>query len=482
MVEKHLAQEIYTDKRGKERIRFVRTGQCYMDFWRSWHNAPHYRNLRREGLPVDGVLLSHAHLDHAGDLTYLREDIPIYATSITAFIAKAMQDSGHYRTGEVAYINPRVVKEGEKGLLGAAGDYQQRPFGFLDGEVKGEGQAFWDASPAKTKGMETAPCQPVRFDGSGAFRIGNLWVRWWPVDHSIPGSAAFAVETSIGWVAFTGDIRFHGRDGALTWKLAEDLAELEHLVLLCEGTRVESTHRITETEVCENALAIVRKAGGQLVVADFGPRNVERLLTFRDIAERTKRLLVILPKDAYLLYAMRLVDNSIPDVNDAKNLILIYDAPKAERKRWEGEVRSKFSTRFIGFQEVAASPGGFILCFSFWDVNDLLDLIYLGVQGGIYLYSSSPIYDDEQRIDIERLGNWVERLGMQFVGDPRREIPNPYHASGHASAPELLHLIRHVKPKVVIPIHTERPEQFVAFLRGEGIEVRQPKVGEPIAL
>jgi len=33
-----------------------------------------------------------------------------------------------------------------------------------------------------------------------------------------------------------------------------------------------------------------------------------------------------------------------------------------------------------------------------------------------------------------------------------------YHASGHASGPGLLQLVKTVRPKVRIPIHTEQPQ------------------------
>src|SRR4030042_6629617 len=58
--------------------------------WQEFRHLPLYRRLEA----VDGVLLSHAHLDHSGHISFLREDIPVYATSVTAFVIKAMQDSG----------------------------------------------------------------------------------------------------------------------------------------------------------------------------------------------------------------------------------------------------------------------------------------------------------------------------------------------------------------------------------------------------
>jgi ribonuclease J len=54
-------------------------------------------------------MLSHAHLDHSGHISVLREDIPVYATATTAFIAKAVQDSGISSFDQqVCYFTPRL--------------------------------------------------------------------------------------------------------------------------------------------------------------------------------------------------------------------------------------------------------------------------------------------------------------------------------------------------------------------------------------
>jgi len=71
--------------------------------WQRFGNNPLYKKMGN----VDGVLLSHAHMDHSGYISFLKADIPIYSTAVTAFIAKANQDSG--RAGfdqQVCYFRP----------------------------------------------------------------------------------------------------------------------------------------------------------------------------------------------------------------------------------------------------------------------------------------------------------------------------------------------------------------------------------------
>ncbi len=47
-----------------------------------------------EDLEFDGVLVSHAHADHASYINHLREDLPIFCSHETYSILKAMNDTG----------------------------------------------------------------------------------------------------------------------------------------------------------------------------------------------------------------------------------------------------------------------------------------------------------------------------------------------------------------------------------------------------
>ncbi len=53
------------------------------------------------------------------------------------------------------------------------------------------------------------------------------------------------------------------------------------------------------------------------------------------------------------------------------------------------------------------------------------------------------------------------------------------HVSGHASRPELQELIGKISPRILIPVHTERPAVFVELVRaiGKDIEVIVPEFG-----
>lgn len=433
--------------------------------WQRFEGSPLYRGLEK----VDGVLLSHAHLDHSGYISFLRPEIPIYSSALTAFIAKAMQDSSPSNfEKEVCYASPRKL---EDGYLRAQGSYIRRPFLFLDSpKLSPKAWEFWNSTPMKRRPLELIPPPSEK----------GIKLKFFPVDHSIPGACAFAVETSSGWVVYTGDLRLKGREGQKTRDFIQEARKLKPSVLLCEGTRAGEGRSISEEEVYQNALKAVRKEKG-LVIADFGPRNVERLLTFYRIAREVGRNLIIPAKDAYLLQAIKLASLDFPSLEELGE-VLIYRDLKSKLASWEENIHQQFQNKLISSSEVRRNPGDFICCFSFWDLDELIDI---APRGGTYIYSSSEVFDEEGVLDMKRLHNWIRHFGLRPVGLPREEIgwkvpeeEQGLHASGHASGPELLELIREINPQVLLPIHTEDPEYFIRELRGTGIKVHLPKTGE----
>jgi ribonuclease J len=316
-------------------------------------------------------------------------------------------------------------------------------------------------------------------------KVGNLNVRCFAVDHSIYGATAFAVETSSGWVVYTGDLRLHGKTGYKTREFAQEAAKLQPIVLLCEGTNIDKEDEaITEEEAAQNAFRKVKEAAGKLIVADFGPRNLERLLTFREIASQSGRKLAVLPKDAYLLQSLHLVMPEMPNPI-ADDTLVVYEEVKNVRVRWERDLRALYESQGKAIQpeDIRHSQGDYILCLSFWDINELIDIRPSG--GGMYIYSSSEAFDEEQKCDIKRLRQWIDHFGLSPIGLPDVQTGKPaddeqgFHSSGHASAPELRELVDTINPGTVIPIHTEHPELFKAKF-GAKRQVVIPQIGMPI--
>ncbi|HEV2520173.1 MAG TPA: MBL fold metallo-hydrolase [Thermoplasmata archaeon] len=460
------------------------------------------------GAPPTAVLLSHGHIDHCGAIAFLDPSIPVVATPMTLALLRAWQESGHADlTSEITFFGMR-----------SPADDGPRPGDSLSGrrlesdrEAPKRGRPFRLVGELPTALREEIVRSP--FGGRTAFepappspagtKVGEIGFQAHPVDHSVYGAAGFFLETDGGAIAYSGDVRFHGERGAESEGFVKMLESRHPEVLVVEGTRLRAPGdtrpqpRWTEDDVERNCRDRVEATSGHLVVADFGPRNVERLRRFRRIAAATGRSLVLTPKDAFLLHLLHTADPSV-EVDLGPGGMRILEEPSVGPERgWLTGVLRRHPDAFLNPRDIARRPGGFLLCFSFFDCNDLVDLKKEGAtEGGLWLYSSSEAHGEEQEFDFRRLQNWIRWAGMRQIGfrylpdaagGAKLSFEHPedagHHASGHATEEELVDFVIRSGSRYVVPVHTiQKPERYEALLRARGADIRvlSASTGRPI--
>ena len=453
------------------------------NWWEKLTSHPAYKDLI-----IHGVLLSHAHLDHSGYLSLLSPDIPVYTSLTSALISKAIQDCGISDfLSEIVYAKPKVCME--EGWICSEKTYslpsQQRPFYvFTNQPFPKPVESFWEEVPGK-RPLASTPLVPI-FERRAT--IGDLSIRFWPVDHSIPGAGAFGIYTPEGWVIYSGDLRLSGKRAGETHRFVEEAATLNPLLLIVEGTRagLDENHgskRFTEQDVADRISQIIKKAEG-LVIADFGARNLERLISVLKAAEATNRQLVITSQDAYLLEVLSHCNETELQNPLGHPHIRVYSERRARTSEWESSLLGCWETQCLTAQEVASHPGDFVFCFSYYDFSELIDI---NPPSGTYIYSATEAFNEEMQLDAAKLKNWIDHFHFQLYGNPfAKENANnqdPLHVGGHARPEELLYIIESIHPRYLLPVHTECYEFFDKhFGSRKDIQLIRPKVGESVNL
>src|SRR5271157_708828 len=401
----------------------------------------------QEDLEFQGLLLSHAHADHASYVNHLREDLPIYCSDETYHILKAINDTGNGSFTDITdltrcfetYIN-KSGEESRKTSKTHPDIVMQRNFKTFDFKRK-----------IKIDGIEIEPYR---------------------VDHSLSGATGYIIHTSSGTIVYTGDFRFHGRREKETVEFMEACTAAEPDLLIIEGTRVNEENSKKEAEVEDEIYDISSKAMG-LSVCNWSIRDTDRLLSFLNAAKKMDRKLVISLKQAYLLEELSKCAGTIAPSMEDENIELY-----ASRKSW-GLIGShccekmrnqdydtwerSYLDRAICYKDLRDNQANYMMFCSNFDLKELVDI--KPTVGSVYIKSVCEPFDAEMEIDWERIENWIKHFGMNISST---------HVSGHASGPQLRDFVKQVGPKTIIPIHTESAATYekwssgVQILKGAG--------------
>jgi ribonuclease J len=230
------------------------------------------------------------------------------------------------------------------------------------------------------------------------------------VDHDVPGASGYLVHTTDGTLAYTGDIRFHGRHPERSWAFAERAAGCD--VLVTEATTLsfpaEDGPARTESDVRRSFVDHLTAARG-LVLLSLYDRDVERVAEFTEAARSAGRTIVWPKRTAAMLSRLGVDVDTVPP------------------------------------EDVLAKPAAFVVQPDPADLPALLDLPLAA--GDVFLHANGePLGEFDPRWPV--FSDWLTHLGLTL---------HRIGASGHASPAHLHEFVERVAPRVVCPIHTFQP-------------------------
>ena len=328
-------------------------------------------NLDIEGVTAgvpncDGIVISHYHMDHLGQLTSALSDIPLYMGELSKEIA----------------------------LIGS--EYQDKDL-YL-----------------RLLGANT-------FRGGEAFTIGDIHIRPLVIDHSAADSYMFVIEAEGKCVLYTGDFRMHGlRHHVLEKLVSTYIGKVD--VLITEGTSLarDTDEHISEAAVLEDISSYIQD--GKYVFVMCSSTNIDRIMGIWQNMPTDKVLIC----DAY---QKRILDTVIDNVYYESSLYRRHDSPLVLNK-------GPYSKYYMdhGFVSLVRGTENFVSHIKEFPKDDVR-----------IIYSMWTGYIEENLLLQDLLNTYPSYI---------------CHASGHVSKNDLVQFMELVNPDIVIPVHTDTPEEL----------------------
>ncbi len=268
----------------------------------------------------------------------------------------------------------------------------------------------------------------------------------YPIDHSAYGACALLIEAEGKSALYSGDVRLHGVKGVLYKHLPR---EVDYLLL--EGTNIaREEDNPTEWEVEGQFIKAFDDAPYALHLVWCSSKNIDRICAlFRACLKRGKTL-VIDPYTANVLAAVAKLNPKIPSATTTEQIKVYFPPRLTSRLTQRNQQRYIFSLNphenKVPYATISATPERYVMVVRPSVVEFLQKIEAKQIR---FIKSIWNGYWEEP--NTERFRQWVEKHC--------ETIPD-IHSSGHADIASLQRIVGHVKPKHLIPIHTNAPDLF----------------------
>ena len=343
---------------------------------------------------IKGLLITHGHEDHIGSIPYLLQkfDLPIYGTRLTCGLIRNKLE--------------------EFGLAG------------------------------KTKFVEITPKQKIKL---GCFTVEPIHV-----NHSIPDSVAFAIDSPAGTIIQTGDFKIDYTPlacGVTDLTTLSEYGQKGVLALLSDSTNAERPgFTATEQKVAAGVRNLFARARNKRIIIATFASNIYRVQQIIDLAVEDGRKVAFSGRSmvnntamAQELGYMHIPEGTLISVDELnqyppEQVVLITTGSQGEPLSALSRMAS------CSHRQVRVGPGDFIII------------------------SANPIPGNEK--SVTKIVNGLLLLGAEVIYESMYDV----HVSGHACQEEQKLMLTLTRPKYFLPVNGSN----VILSRDE------IKLGEPV--
>ena len=277
----------------------------------------------------------------------------------------------------------------------------------------------------------------VSFEAGKAFSFGPFNVLPITLDHSAFEANAFRIEVGSKSFFHTGDFRTHGfRSKKHSLLFNKLVGKVDYVV--CEATNVmrQNTTNLSEQGLHQQFIESFKENHGNIVYVSS--TNIDRLFSLYNAAIEANCIFIV---DEYQKSMMELVCESNSVWTKSKYYNFKPESMPIELKCYKGKLKV-----YGKFEWLLKHKGYVLLARASSHFDNLIKLMpgnkknYLSMWNG-YVIEGNPAYN-------ERL---TQSLGKDY---------KYMHTSGHCDMISLRKVLEILQPKMVIPIHTDNPEEF----------------------
>lgn len=274
------------------------------------------------------------------------------------------------------------------------------------------------------------------YEAGKSITIGDLCITPYLCDHSAYDAYMFHIACGDKTLIYSGDFRANGRKS-----FSHLLRRLPHAdALIIEGTTLSRTsvQPKTEEDLEQAAAELISKTNAPVFVLQAAT-NIDRLVTAFKAARRSKRVLI---QDLYMAEVVSAAGENIPNPVGFSGIRVFSTGGRYEL------LDGKYHNAKIGKEGIARQ--NFVMCVR-PSMKGYLEALSskISFDGGVLFYSMWGGYKEKE--GIAQFLQFMQDKGVQIVD---------LHTSGHADDETIQALLDDVKPRYVIPVHTENAGWF----------------------